>query len=57
MNTNIEKLLAQQNLLLSCIVRELACICDGGTEGRVASIVIVKEMERLLSGEKKSKAR
>lgn len=44
----IEELLDVQNYLLSCIVKELACICDGSNLGRQVAGCIADEMDKFM---------
>ena len=45
----IEELLDTQNYLLSCIVKELACICEGSNIGRQVAGCIADEMEKYMA--------
>ena len=48
MNT-MEKLIAQQNYILACMVQVLRCICDKSDMARQTAGYVVDEMNRQLS--------
>lgn len=51
--TRLEKLIDTQNYLLSCIVKELACICDSSSAGRQTAGIIVENMQMVLAAKEK----